>query len=171
MMCGYLLEACMKLGHSERERKGVYGLGLLDQGLPPSCSKVGLVPACWLSFGWCIQYTFLCLLALPQDCFAFPQGRKAFYILKDVIYVVAGRPLSQRDKYLHWALAKRLKSPSPTVYSTFSHKRGPKQGPISEGSYWGCAHKGPKAWTKGLWPIIIFSCQYRKATGKKPCLN
>ena len=22
-----LLEACMKLGHSERERKGVYGLG------------------------------------------------------------------------------------------------------------------------------------------------
>ena len=27
MMCGLLLEACMKLGHSERERLGVYGLG------------------------------------------------------------------------------------------------------------------------------------------------
>ena len=27
MMCGLLLEACMKLGHSERERKGVYGFG------------------------------------------------------------------------------------------------------------------------------------------------
>ena len=26
-MCGLLLEACMKLGHSERDRKGVYGLG------------------------------------------------------------------------------------------------------------------------------------------------
>ena len=27
MMCGFLLEACMKLGQSERDRNGVYGLG------------------------------------------------------------------------------------------------------------------------------------------------
>ena len=27
LLCGLALEACMKLGHSERERKGVYGLG------------------------------------------------------------------------------------------------------------------------------------------------
>ena len=27
MMCGFLLDACMKLGHAERDRKGVYGLG------------------------------------------------------------------------------------------------------------------------------------------------
>ena len=39
MMCGLLLEACMKLGLSERDRKGVYGLGGLGRSV--WCMEIG----------------------------------------------------------------------------------------------------------------------------------
>ena len=42
-MCGYLLEACLKLGHSERDRKGGYGLGSLWRFV--WCMVIGVIGA------------------------------------------------------------------------------------------------------------------------------
>ena len=53
MMCGLLLDACMKLGLSERERKGVYGLGGL-----------------W-RIVWCME---IGAIGVVRHCFSFLEG-------------------------------------------------------------------------------------------------
>ena len=43
MMYGYPLGGCMKVGHSERDRKGVYGLGSLWRIV--WCMVIGVIGA------------------------------------------------------------------------------------------------------------------------------
>ena len=50
MMCGYALEVCMRLGLSERERNGVYGLGGLWRIV--WCMEIGAIGVVRLVLSW-----------------------------------------------------------------------------------------------------------------------